>query len=152
MRHHKKTIPTITPLFFTLKEAAQYLAISTSLLYPLIREGIIPSVRFGENRAIRIPRALLTETVLANVGKHLVVKRAPKAEKANSLAPVVASDYPGEERGSGEAGNAATEAVSPDAYEEAVDDCAGEVASADEAEADTEEPADTSAQYEGEEA
>lgn len=45
--------------FLTVAEAAQFLAVSRTTIYELLRSGAIPSARFG--RARRIPRQALID-------------------------------------------------------------------------------------------
>ena len=51
-------------LLMTIPEAAQVLAIGTTLAYELVGRGVLPHVRLG--RAIRVPRGALEAWIAAN--------------------------------------------------------------------------------------
>jgi excisionase family DNA binding protein len=73
MEHNTAQQHTITPIVFTRREAAQSLAISEPQLDALIKAGIVPHIRLGHRRLMRIPRALLSDAIIANVGKTLAL-------------------------------------------------------------------------------
>lgn len=54
---------TITPLWLTVKQAAQLLQLSEDIVYPLTHRADFPAVRVG--RAIRIDRRRLEEWAAA---------------------------------------------------------------------------------------
>jgi len=53
------------PLVYTVPECAKVLRISLNKTYELVRQGLIPSVRFGKQ--IRVPRWALLQHLTANV-------------------------------------------------------------------------------------
>ena len=55
--------PTLTPLWLTVKQAAQLLQLSEDIVYTLTHQQSFPAVRIG--RAIRIDRRRLEEWAAA---------------------------------------------------------------------------------------
>jgi excisionase family DNA binding protein len=66
----EQTMVAKTPprLLLTIEEAAQALGLSRAFLYPLVMQGIIPSLKFGAAR--RIPLAALEAFVEQQIAEQ----------------------------------------------------------------------------------
>jgi len=58
-----KTIPELTPQFYTVAELAKVLNCSRAAIYRAIEEGEMPGVKFGTT--LRIPRMWVDQTIQA---------------------------------------------------------------------------------------
>ena len=59
-----------------VSEAAEFLGVSRSYIYKLIREGVLPSVKLGKNR--RVPVQAVRDLALTNL---VIDARATTTEK-----------------------------------------------------------------------
>lgn len=54
MQHINQTAETNLPRLLTIEEVSEITKVSTSHLYALINEGILPAVQFGRAKRIRM--------------------------------------------------------------------------------------------------
>ncbi len=66
----------MTPLVYSVSEAAEVLGISTGLVYRLVKNGTLPSVRLGDKRLV-IPHRALEVEINRRAGLDIVEPLAP---------------------------------------------------------------------------